>query len=88
MKSRATSRFWKCFDSLPLEIQDLAEKNYGLWQIDPKHSSLHYKRLQGEGNRFSIRVGIRYRAIGWELPDGGVEWVWIGTHAEYERLIG
>jgi hypothetical protein len=28
-----------------------------------------------------------YRALG--LPvDGGVHWFWIGTHSEYDQLIG
>jgi hypothetical protein len=84
MKSRATRRFWKCFDELPSEIQDLAEKNYSLWRQNPRHPSLHFKKLQGNGNRFSVRVGI---GIGWELPDGAVEWVWIGSHADYDRLL-
>jgi len=88
MKSRATRRFWKCFDGLPSEIQELAEKNYSLWQQNPRHPSLHFKKLQGSGNRFSVRVGISFRAVGWELPGGGVEWVWIGSHADYDRLLG
>ena len=64
MKSRATRRFWKCFHELPTEVQELAEKNYALWQRDPTHPSLHFKKLKGGGNRFSVRVGIAYRAIG------------------------
>ena len=64
VKSEATRRFWKCFDALPKEILDLAEKNYLFWQQDLQHPSLHFKKLQGSGNRFSVRVGIGYRAIG------------------------
>jgi len=36
---------------------------------------------------FSVRVGDHYRAIAWKLDDGGVEWVWIGSHAEYDQLL-
>ena len=34
----------------------------------------------------SARVGKGYRALGVEVKDG-ISWVWIGTHAEYEKLI-
>jgi len=55
---------------------------------EPQHPSLNYKRLAGAGHRFSVRVGNHYRAIAWKRDDGGVQWVWIGTHAEYDRLLG
>lgn len=88
MKSTATPRFWELLNALPLEIQKLAAKNYRLWRENPQHPSLQFKRLAGAGHRFSVRVGDHYRAIAWKLDDGGVEWVWIGTHAEYDRLVG
>ena len=35
---------------------------------------------------YSARVGLHYRTLG--LPrEGGVHWFWIGTHAEYDRLV-
>jgi hypothetical protein len=34
-----------------------------------------------------VRVGLRHRAVGVEGPDG-VNWFWIGTHADYSKLIG
>jgi hypothetical protein len=40
----------------------------------------------GVGNRFSIRIGDHHRAIG-QLMGDVVEWVWIGTHEEYNKLI-
>ena len=33
-----------------------------------------------------IGEGLHYRALG--LPtNSGVHWFWIGTHAEYDRLV-
>jgi len=87
MNSRATARFWKCFERLPIEVQQLARKNYALWQNDHQHPSLDFKRLQGRGNRFSVRVGIHHRAIGWMPVPDQVEWVWIGSHADYDRMV-
>ena len=87
MKSTATPRFWALPNALPREVRELAEKNYQLWPENPQHPGLQFKRLAGRGHRFSVRVGDHYRAIAWKLDDGGVEWVWIGSHAEYDRLL-
>ncbi len=87
MKSTATPRFWQRLHALPQKVQELAEKNDRLWLENPQHHSLNYKRLAGRGHRFSVRVGDHYRAIAWKLDDGGVEWVWIGSHAEYDQLL-
>jgi len=86
MKSIATARFWKLFRELPQDIQELATKNYGLWCEDPSHPSLRFRRLKGSSDRFTIRVGDRYRAMG-RLKDEMVIWTWIGTHADYDQLV-
>jgi hypothetical protein len=31
-------------------------------------------------------VGIKYRALGVEIEEG-ILWFWIGTHAEYDKLL-
>ena len=80
---RATARFWLCFDKLPAPIQLTARKNYWLIKDNPKHPSLHFKKV---GGFWSARVGIHYRGLALE-DEGDFIWVWIGTHEEYERLI-
>ena len=80
---RTTNRFWACLDSLPKEIQKTARKNLNLLKKNPKHPSLHFKKI---GKFCSARVGIYYRAIAVK-DDNDFIWVWIGTHGEYERLI-
>ena len=57
VKSVATRRFWDLFYALPRDIQELALKNYGLWRADPYHPSLHFHKLQGSADRFSVRIG-------------------------------
>jgi len=80
---RTTPQFWKRFDALPNEVQQLARKNFELLKRDSRHPSLQFKRL---GNHWSARVGIHYRALA--VEDGSdYVWVWIGTHAEYDKLI-
>jgi hypothetical protein len=82
----ASARFWACYQALPAEVRVLADKNFNLLKADPSHPSLQFKLL-GAGKLYSARVGLHYRALG--LPrEEGVHWFWIGTHAEYDRLVG
>lgn len=84
MRSRASSRFWGLYHQLPPDIQRLADKSYRLWTRDHWHPSLHFKKVR---NFWVACVTDKYRAVGIE-SDGVITWFWIGTHAEYERLIG
>ena len=86
MKSRVTTRFWVLYGQLPPAVQNLADKNYRLWLKNPRHPSLVFKKLHGGGERFSVQIGHNHRAIG-HFVAGGVEWVWIGSHEEYDLLL-
>lgn len=83
MKHYASSRFWARYEALPADVRDLADKNYQLLKNDPRHPSLHFKRI---GSVWSVRVGAHYRALGSDVEDG-ILWFWIGTHAEYDRIV-
>ena len=78
----ANPKFWKSYSRLPPNIQTLADSNFALLREDPRHPSLHLKKV---GRFWSVRVGDHYRAMGVRSPDG-IAWFWIGTHAEYDRL--
>jgi hypothetical protein len=78
-----TKRFWKCYDTLPEEVQRVADQNYELLKADPSHPSLHFKKV---GDYWSVRAGRGYRALGVETTKG-ISWVWIGPHAEYDKLL-
>ena len=86
MNSVATRRFWDLFHALPAEIQTLAIKNYHLWRVNPNHPALHFRRLKGSEDRFTVRIGDHYRALG-RLSSGTMTWVWIGTHSDYDQLV-
>ena len=75
--------FWECYYKLPHAIQELADKNYQLLKENPNHTSLHFKKIR---KYFSVRVGLRYRALGIEI-ETGILWFWIGSHADYDALI-
>ena len=84
MKHRANPRFWRCYGQLPEDAQRLADESYHLLREDPRHPSLHFKRI---GPFWSVRVGLHYRAVALQ-HEADVVWFWIGPHAEYDRLIG
>ena len=62
--SVGTRRFWNLFRALPADIRKLAEKNYQLWCEDQNHPSLHFRRLKGNEDRYTVRIGDHYRALG------------------------
>ncbi len=83
MKHFTSPSFWDCYDNLPSNIQILADKNFQLLKENPKHPSYHFKKVVPF---WSVRVGKRYRAVAVENEQGLV-WFWIGTHAEYDKLL-
>ena len=84
MRHSASKRFWQRLAELPEPIQRLARENFELLKSNPRHPSLHLKKV---AQFWSVRVGLSHRALGSESNDR-VIWFWIGTHAEYDRLVG
>jgi hypothetical protein len=76
--------FWVCYRALPSEVRALADKAFGLLKQDPYHPSLRFKKI---GKHWSARVGVHYRALAIQVPDGFL-WFWIGAHGEYDKLLG
>lgn len=65
------------------DIQHLADRNFLRLKANPSHPSLHFKKC---GKVWSARVGINYRAIATPIEDGFL-WFWVGSHAEYDKLL-
>jgi hypothetical protein len=86
MISKATKDFWKEYGKLPDSIQQLARKSFKLFQTDPSHPSLHFKKVHEDPIVFSARVSIQYRALG-VRQDDFIIWFWIGNHDQYQKLI-
>ena len=83
MRHFASRAFWDAYNKLPAQVRVTADKNYALLKSDPQHPSLQLKKV---GRFWSVRVGLRYRALAAEADDDLV-WFWIGSHAEYDALI-
>jgi hypothetical protein len=79
----ASPAFWEAYDRLPDAVRRVADRNFALLKQNNRHPALHYKAV---GRYRSARVGLGYRALGVEIEDG-VLWFWIGTHADYDKLL-
>ena len=86
MNSIVTADFMACFAALPSEVQAQARRGYQLWRVNPRHPSLRFKPIRGHQGLYSVRVGLGWRAVG-TLEGDTVTWFWIGSHAEYDKLI-
>jgi hypothetical protein len=84
VKSSALPEFWACCNRLPPRVQEVARKNFTLWQQDPTLKSLAFKRIKDD--LWSVRAGSGFRALA-TFDEGCYLWFWIGTHDEYERLL-
>ena len=87
MKSRTTGDFWRAYKALPLYIQEAAQKAYALFENNPAHPSLQFKSVNNDPPVYSVRISLNYRALGVKSDDT-IIWFWIGSHAEYDQMIG
>jgi len=83
MKHFTSPDFWFHYRLLPQSIQDLADRNFCIMKVAPRHPSL---RLKKAGMFWSARIGLGYRALGKDRQEG-IVWFWIGPHTEYDQLI-
>ena len=71
---------------LPEAVRRHGRKTFRLWSGNPDHPSLHFKQVHASRAIFSIRIGLHWRALGERRGDEMI-WFWIGTHAQYDRLV-
>jgi hypothetical protein len=86
VRSRATPRFWAAYRDLPAEIQAKARRTYRRFRGNPAHPGLHFKKVHRQEPVYSVRVTLGYRAVGL-LEGEEITWIWIGSHADYDRLL-
>ena len=86
MISCTTARFRKCFARLPDQIQRQARQAYKNFRRDTGHPGLNFKPTKRVQTVYSVRVALGWRALG-DKNGNRIVWFWIGSHAEYQRLI-
>jgi hypothetical protein len=86
VNSRARPSFWRAYSGLSGSNRAAARRAYALFMKDPNHPSLHFKKLGGYENVWSVRINDKYRAVA-ERDGDTVIWTWIGTHNEFDKLF-
>ena len=86
MNSHITDKFRKAFAELPGDVRKQARQAYRLFIENPHHPSLRFKSIHPTRPIHSVRIGLNYRAVGTREGDD-IIWYWIGSHAEYDKLI-
>jgi hypothetical protein len=74
VKSKTDPRFWKCFNELPADIQELARRQFNIWRKRPFHPALHFKELRPK--LWSVRVSQKYRALARDMV---IRWFGFGS---------
>ena len=87
MISHINRQWKKLYITIPIDIKKLAKKQYKLFNENPYHASLHFKRIHSNKPIFSARINFSYRTIGILTDDNIIIWFWIGSHDEYDKLI-
>lgn len=86
MISKVRPAFWRACDRLALPVKARAREVYCVFEKDPNHPSLCFKKLRGRGDVWSVRVNDQDRAVGVRFGDT-MEWIWIGTYNEFDHLF-
>ncbi len=86
MISKVRPSFWRAYERLAPSVKARARLAYQLFAANPEHLSLRFKKLQGGGEIWSVRISEQYRAVGVRAGDT-MEWIWIGTHIEFDHLF-
>jgi len=67
-------------------VREVARKAYRLFRENPNHPSLQFKKIHAREPIYSVRVTLGYRALAL-VENDDVTWFWIGSHADYDRLL-
>jgi len=84
--SRTTRKFREALTKVPKEIQHQAATAYRLFRENQEHPGLRFKKVHSQLPIYSVRINIKYRAVG-VIEGKAIVWFWVGIHADYERLL-
>lgn len=100
IRSRRSRGFQEAYNALPRSVRDFAEVWFKRFEEDPTNRALGIAPLhdtrRGRHKRGSFRVELPFGRRAIYVVDNGADgdeeeqafWYWIGTHAEYDALLG
>ena len=77
MRHHTTPDFWACYRELPPDVQLLADKSFAHLSDNPRHPSLHFKKV---GRFWSARIGLANRVVHSKGRVGDVVTATVPTH--------
>ena len=86
MRSLINEDFLKAYRRLPNEVREQARKAYQQFKQNPQHPGLNFKSIHPSQPFYSARISRGYRTVG-ILDEDVIIWFWIGSHADYDKLI-
>ena len=66
---------------------NMPRRAYRLFRDDLHQPGLRFKKVDEEGNIYSVRIGLGYRALD-VMTRTTIVWFRIGSHADCDRLLG
>lgn len=74
-------------EKLPPTEQNEFAAGISSFYREPSSSKLRFKSIHSTRPIYSVRIGLDYRAVGIRRDADDIVWYWIGSHAEYDKLI-
>jgi hypothetical protein len=62
--SQVRPSFWRACEKRSPAVKVRARMAYQVFAINPGHSSLRFKKLEGGDKFWSVRISEQYRAVG------------------------
>ena len=87
MNSHADADFWRLFARLPGDVRKQSYKAFKQFQRDPFHPGLNFEEVNKRTGLWLARINDQYRVLGYR-EGSEIHWFWVGTHREYDKLIG
>jgi hypothetical protein len=84
--SRTDSDFRRDFAGLPESVKRQTRDAYRLFQANPQHPGLKFKKLPSHKDLWSVRINNDYRAVGRWRGDV-ILWFFVGSHSDYDKLL-
>lgn len=75
MISKVRPAFWRAYNRLAPSVKARAREAYRLFEKNPDHPSLRFKKLQARDDVWSVRINEQFRAVGVRAGDT-VEWIY------------
>lgn len=86
MNSGTTRDFRELLAALPAGVRRQVREAHRQFLANPNHPGLRFKQVHTPPPIYSVRIGGGHRAVG-VLKGDKVTWFWVGSHADYDRLL-